>query len=86
MTDTTRKELSDSIDGLTNEVKLLRETMDEFVEVFEWAVQNYQKQANCDNWSQTPDLRFSEVRTPDPTETGEVEKECNIPKSPDLLF
>lgn len=86
MTDTPHAELSDSIDGLTNEVRLLRESLDELLEVFEWAVQNHHTQVNDGNWTQSSVSKFPEVQAPHSATADPVENELAKSKPPDLLF
>ena len=86
MTETPHSEILDSIDGLTSEVRLLRETLDELVEVFEWAVQNYQNHVNERSWSLDADMKASEDRSSSTPREHDVESERIELKSPDLLF
>ena len=86
MTETPHSEIRDSIDGLASEVTLLRETLDELVEIFEWAVQNYQNQVNERSWSRDVDMKASGDRSFSEPETNAVEAERTKPRSPDLLF
>ena len=79
MTETPQSEIRDSIDGLTSEVKLLRETLVELVEVFEWAAQNCQNQVNERSWSRDADTKASRDRSSSEPETNAVEAERTKP-------
>ena len=86
MTETPHSKIRDSIDGLASEVTLLRETLDELVEVFEWAVQNYQNHVNERSWSQNADMKASGDRSSIEPKTDTAEVKVNKPRSTDLLF